>query len=132
MKSYSRLAAASLSAALLAACGGNHSAMPTTVSSARIAVPEGATLSTSRGAVDGTNLYVANSGGKSGPGDVTVYGLKLGKLLQTIASGINRPSVIGFDSVANAIVVANTVPEKDGNSGSVALYSPGSRMPAKC
>lgn len=128
MKHLSSLIGAGLSAALLAACSGNHS-VPTTVSTARLIVPGFAPAWTSRGSIVGPDLYVANGGGKNGTGDVTTYGLRHGKLLQTL-SGIDKPSVIGFDSGANLIAVANTEPQKAGKSGSVALYSPGSKTPA--
>jgi hypothetical protein len=86
-------------------------------------------LASSDGLTD-VNLYVANSGGKNGSGDVTMYGLKRGKLLQTINSGIDKPSAIGFDGAANLIAIANTQPQTGGKSGSVALSSPGSNMPS--
>ena len=77
-----------------------------------------------------TNLYVANSGGKtSSPGSVTIYGLKRGKLLGALTDGVDRPSAIGYDAAANLIAVANAQPQEGEKSGSVVLYAPGSKVP---
>ncbi len=75
------------------------------------------------------NLYVANSGAKTSPGSVTIYGLARGKLLGTVISGIDRPTAIGYDAAANLIAVANGQPQQGNKSGSVALYAPGSSVP---
>lgn len=102
----------------IAACQGVGETPPTALRSGR--VPSG---------ISGTNLYVANSGGKTGAGAVTVYGLERGKLLGTITQNVDRPSDVGYDSVRQLIAVANTEPVKGHGSGSVALYTPGSNTP---
>jgi sugar lactone lactonase YvrE len=135
VKNLDGVAGACLIAALLSGCGGGLSAS-TPASLADSSVSHAPESSGPFAAVAGTNLYVANGGGRAGkkppPGDVTVYGLDRGKLLQTITKGVDRPSTVAFDSVRNLIVVANREPQLgSGGSGSVAVYSPGSATPLK-
>lgn len=80
--------------------------------------------------LNGINLYVANTGGKtSSSGAVTMYGLAHGRLLGTIADGVDRPSAVSYDAAANLMAVANTLPTHGAASGSVSLYAPGSTTP---
>ena len=109
MKTISSLIAASLSTALLAACGGPGLSLSTPVS---IAAPRTAVDRASRRAV-GPNLYVANVAA------VTVYAPGSDSVLRTISN--LAPSTIGLDSSGN-LYVAN-VPT--GKSGNVAVYRAG-------
>lgn len=81
----------------------------------------------------GPNLFVASEGtGKPGTrtGHVTVYGLKRGKLLQTITRAIDAPVALTFSS--GYLFVANSQPFDRSNqySGSVSAYLPANNTPA--
>lgn len=117
--------------AALTACSGNAAFAPLSQHFRQFSA-HGAIVSES---ASGANLYVANGGGRAKnsppPGQVTVYGLKRGKLLQTITAGIDRPSAVGFDAIRNRIVVANREPAIPHHAGSVAVFIPGTSKPLR-
>lgn len=114
-----RLASLLAASLVLVACRGGGASSPATPGLIAVAPDD----------LSNSNLYVANSGGRTGTGAVTIYGLERGKLLGTVTQGIDRPSAVGYDSVRELIAVANTEPVKGHGSGSVALYTPGSNTP---
>ena len=131
MKAIFRVLPVSLSAALLAACGGNSLATQPSVMHgglqqiASTSIPGQRPVSSLSPQVLGTgpNLYVSNFGNST----VTVYGLARGKLLSTISRGVDKPDALAF-APDGRLWVANTQPERHDRhflQGSVSIYNPG-------
>ena len=100
MKLLFNIIAASLSAALLAACGGSDS-HPTSLPG----VPTAASRSAAKRALPhaaGMSLYVANSGYPHE--NVTVYAPGGGSVIRTISHGIGLPDAMAFDSSGDLYV----------------------------